>query len=316
MSGTLSLAPQESMLSLMQLCDLSPLDTPITRRSFQEKIPNRNQHLYKESNFSENKKNEGLFYRGPVISPAPTSIPLNMINLTPTSGQLAYLTELAVEKSSSPMSIPPKHLLHPTPTKLKFKPTPKRDLLKRTRPISMWHDPVLGRTRVTVTKHLLFCNHCKLEFRSKTTYRPQFDHHLVNHKCKDTKRRQYVVGVRHRKCNYNCLPKPLGCIQFVGKKWKKETLWTCKVFSGGSKTLHMQYIIFTFFWLFGLTPQQWRPLWGVTCPTPARRFLFPFFLVELPFLLSITFPLSLHHAGEPCRCLWETLVSLGGGVTS
>jgi hypothetical protein len=238
MSGTLSLAPQDSMLSLMQLCDLSPLDSAASSAScgFEEKIPTGNQHLYKERrNLSSVKRQEQVFYRGPVISPSPTSIPLNMISLMSNINQgrrvvnfaqlqqQIYASELAVENSSSPLSIPPKHLLHPTPTRRKFKQ--KRDLkMKRTTPISLWHDPVIGRTRVTVTKHLLFCNHCKLEFRSKTTYRPQFDHHLVNHKCKDTKRRQYVVGVRHRKCTYNCHPKPLGCIQFVDKKWKKETI--------------------------------------------------------------------------------------------
>jgi len=216
MSGTLSLIPQSTLedpnLLPLPLCDLSPSETRLFSMHGNFPMPNKQIPM--------------RFYRGPVCSPAPTSIPLNMISLLPNNNpnflQFADANDLVMEKTSC-ASIPP-NLLKPTPTKRKFKRKQDLPMGRRARPVSMWHDPVAGRTRVTITKHLLFCNHCKLEFRSKTTYRPQFDHHLVNHKCKDTKRRQYVVGVRHRKCTYNCHPKPLGCIQFVGKKWKKESI--------------------------------------------------------------------------------------------
>jgi len=50
----------------------------------------------------------------------------------------------------------------------------------------------------------LFCNHCKLTFKAKPTYRKKFNHTLVNHSCSGTKRKQYVLGVKRRKCIFNC----------------------------------------------------------------------------------------------------------------
>jgi len=50
----------------------------------------------------------------------------------------------------------------------------------------------------------LFCNHCKLTFKAKPTYRRRFNHTLVNHSCSGTKRRQYVLGVKRRKCVFSC----------------------------------------------------------------------------------------------------------------
>jgi len=50
----------------------------------------------------------------------------------------------------------------------------------------------------------LFCNHCKRTFKAKPTYRSRFNHTLVNHSCSGTKRRQYVLGVKRRKCKYDC----------------------------------------------------------------------------------------------------------------
>jgi len=50
----------------------------------------------------------------------------------------------------------------------------------------------------------LFCNHCKLTFKAKPTYRRRFNHTLVNHSCSGLKRRQYVLGVKRRKCVFAC----------------------------------------------------------------------------------------------------------------
>jgi len=50
----------------------------------------------------------------------------------------------------------------------------------------------------------LFCNHCKMTFKAKPTYRRRFNHTLVNHSCQGSKRRQYVLGVKRRKCLYGC----------------------------------------------------------------------------------------------------------------
>lgn len=63
-------------------------------------------------------------------------------------------------------------------------------------------------------KHRLYCSHCKEEFFSKATFRVKFQHHLVNHRCYDNTRMQYVVGVRHRRCAWNCDPE-IGCVRFV-----------------------------------------------------------------------------------------------------
>jgi len=57
----------------------------------------------------------------------------------------------------------------------------------------------------------LFCNHCNRSFQAKPTYRPKFMHYLVNHACSGLKRHQYVLGVKHRKCQFQCEPSQ-GCI--------------------------------------------------------------------------------------------------------
>jgi len=60
---------------------------------------------------------------------------------------------------------------------------------------------------------MLSCGHCKREFRAKATYRKQFGHFLVNHKCSGNERMQYVIGVKHRRCTFNCHPN-VGCVNF------------------------------------------------------------------------------------------------------
>lgn len=57
----------------------------------------------------------------------------------------------------------------------------------------------------------LFCNHCKITFYAKPTYRIKFHHTLVNHCCMGAKRRQYVLGVKRRKCVFAC-DRFQGCI--------------------------------------------------------------------------------------------------------
>jgi len=73
-------------------------------------------------------------------------------------------------------------------------------------------------------KYLLFCNHCKTQFYSKTTFRHKYQHHLVNHRCNNihNSRLQYVVGVRHRRCVHGCHPQ-VGCIRFVQQTSVKTT---------------------------------------------------------------------------------------------
>jgi len=63
-------------------------------------------------------------------------------------------------------------------------------------------------------KYRLYCEHCKCEFYSKATFRHTYGHHLVNHRCYNNVRMQYVVGVRHRRCKEDCDPN-IGCIHFV-----------------------------------------------------------------------------------------------------
>jgi len=61
---------------------------------------------------------------------------------------------------------------------------------------------------------LLYCGHCKQEFRARATYRKQFGHHLVNHRCSGNERIQFVIGVKHRRCSFNCHPN-VGCVNFA-----------------------------------------------------------------------------------------------------
>jgi len=66
-------------------------------------------------------------------------------------------------------------------------------------------------------RYQLFCGHCHQIFYSKTTFRAKYNHHLVNHQCTNSNvRMQYVVGVRHRRCSFNCSPHS-GCIRFTSK---------------------------------------------------------------------------------------------------
>lgn len=72
--------------------------------------------------------------------------------------------------------------------------------------------PKIFKTNQQGNKFRLYCHHCKATFYSKATYREKYQHHLVNHRCFKT-RMQYVVGVRHRRCQQNCDPN-VGCIRF------------------------------------------------------------------------------------------------------
>lgn len=66
-------------------------------------------------------------------------------------------------------------------------------------------------------RYQLFCGHCQQLFYSKTTFRAKYNHHLVNHQCVNSNvRMQYVVGVRHRRCSFDCSPHS-GCIRFTSK---------------------------------------------------------------------------------------------------
>jgi len=88
------------------------------------------------------------------------------------------------------------------------------------------HRPVMGYLSTTkdADKYLLFCNHCKTQFYSKTTFRGKYQHHLVNHRCANisNSRLQYVVGIRHRRCTHRCHPQ-VGCIRFVQRRKKPGT---------------------------------------------------------------------------------------------
>merc|ERR1740129_629490 len=71
-------------------------------------------------------------------------------------------------------------------------------------------------TKVTgrpVDKRLrMHCSHCRRDFWAKPTCRE--GRYVLNHKCSDQPRRQYVVGGWHRKCNLNHFAP---CIDFVAQ---------------------------------------------------------------------------------------------------
>jgi len=60
----------------------------------------------------------------------------------------------------------------------------------------------------------LYCSHCDLKFMGKATWRTQFSHAVVNHKCSGGKRTQFVVGKKHRRCMFGC-NKLVGCIRVL-----------------------------------------------------------------------------------------------------
>lgn len=89
------------------------------------------------------------------------------------------------------------------------RPTKKQKRRATTKAHKAAHKKALVMEDVT----LLSCGHCKQEFRAKATYRKQFGHFLVNHKCSGNERMQYVIGVKHRRCTFNCHPN-VGCVNF------------------------------------------------------------------------------------------------------
>merc|ERR1719326_766851 len=62
----------------------------------------------------------------------------------------------------------------------------------------------------------LYCSHCDLKFMGKATWRTQFSHAVVNHKCSGGKRTQFVVGKKHRRCVFGC-NKLVGCIRVLSE---------------------------------------------------------------------------------------------------
>jgi len=60
----------------------------------------------------------------------------------------------------------------------------------------------------------LLCAHCGVQFSAKATYRERFGHYLVNHACCGRKRTQFVIGRKHKRCEFGCAS-ALGCIRFV-----------------------------------------------------------------------------------------------------
>lgn len=90
-------------------------------------------------------------------------------------------------------------------------PTPKK--IKQTLKIS--------KKGTCGKKFRLYCEHCKAAFYSKATYREKYQHHLVNHRCDNNTRMQYVVGIRHRRCTQNCDPQ-IGCIRFASLDYEKK----------------------------------------------------------------------------------------------
>merc|ERR1719445_269814 len=67
----------------------------------------------------------------------------------------------------------------------------------------------------------MFCNHCKQGFRARPTLRPISNHFVLNHTCGNGKRTQYVLGRKHRRCQYNCDPL-VGCIVFASDREEKK----------------------------------------------------------------------------------------------
>lgn len=60
----------------------------------------------------------------------------------------------------------------------------------------------------------LFCHHCNKKFSARPSQRRPQSAFVLNHACSGQKRTQFVIGKRHRRCDFGCSLK-VGCIKFV-----------------------------------------------------------------------------------------------------
>lgn len=60
----------------------------------------------------------------------------------------------------------------------------------------------------------LFCHHCNTKFSARPSQRRPQSAFVLNHACSGQKRTQFVIGKRHRRCDFGCNLK-VGCIKFV-----------------------------------------------------------------------------------------------------
>jgi len=88
---------------------------------------------------------------------------------------------------------------------------PPVDYRRRRRKRKTPRKPPVKVTGRPVDKRLrMHCSHCRRDFWAKPTCRE--GRYVLNHKCSNEPRRQYVVGGWHRKCNLNHFSP---CIDFV-----------------------------------------------------------------------------------------------------
>lgn len=76
------------------------------------------------------------------------------------------------------------------------------------------YHPVLQVETKKANQVRLLCAHCDVQFTAKATYRERFGHYLVNHACCGKKRTQFVIGRKHKRCEFGC-DASFGCIRFV-----------------------------------------------------------------------------------------------------
>jgi len=60
----------------------------------------------------------------------------------------------------------------------------------------------------------LFCHHCNTKFSARPSQRRPQSAFVLNHACSGQKRTQFVIGKRHRRCDFGCNLK-VGCIKFL-----------------------------------------------------------------------------------------------------
>lgn len=158
------------------------------------------------------------FYRGHISSPfdsSPSSSPPKESNM-----EIRNLQGNSREKPNRgvkrPYEVPISQSNWPTPVQKHFAETTEvqagpSHVLQR--PLKKQKKSSIHPQRVVEDVTLLSCGHCKREFRAKATYRKQFGHFLVNHKCSGNDRMQFVIGVKHRRCTFSCHPN-VGCVNF------------------------------------------------------------------------------------------------------
>lgn len=150
----------------------------------------------------------------PPFSPTTPSLPISYLNFRKRNlsdaRPLREKKRLKTERSSLPPRVkkePREH--HSSSDSPSASPNLREQNIQRRRKRRIPRRPP-GKGRALDKRLRMHCSHCLRDFWAKPTCRE--GRYVLNHKCSNQPRRQYVVGGWHRKCNLNHYAP---CIDFV-----------------------------------------------------------------------------------------------------